>query len=96
MSTLLLVVIVVGAAIEHIAVLGIHLDDQISILAFGTAANIVLMHLVIGHKVADLCFVGADPKIQAVVFIELILQRESADRTTQIEKIYGLHVDLLG
>ena len=81
MTALILVMKVVRTAVEYIAVLGIHLNNQISILALGALANIMLMHLVIRHEIANFCLVGADPKIQTVILVELIFQREAANRT---------------
>ena len=94
MTALILVTKIVRTAVEYISVLGIHLNDQVSILALGAFANIMLMHLVVGHKITNFRFIGADPKVQTIVLIELILQRESADRTAQIEQIHRLHIDL--
>ena len=73
MSTLLLFVEEIRAAVENITVFLVHFYDEISILAFGTAANIVLMHLIIGHKITNFRFVGADPKVQTVILVKLIL-----------------------
>ena len=73
MTALILVTKIVRTAVEYISILGIHLNDQVSILALGAFANIMLMHLVVGHKITNFCLVGADPKIQTVILIELIL-----------------------
>jgi hypothetical protein len=43
----------------------------------------MLMHLVVGHKVTNLHLVGADPKVQSVVLVEFVFQREAANRTPQ-------------
>lgn len=53
------------------------------------------MHLIIGHKITELCLVGTDPEIQAIIFVELIFQRESADWAAQIKQIHHLHIQFL-
>ena len=63
MTALRLVVIIVCTAVEYTSVLGIHLNNQVSILTLGALANVMLMHLVIGHEIAHFCLVSTDPQI---------------------------------
>jgi hypothetical protein len=95
-TALILVTKIVRTAVEYISILGIHLNDQVSILALGAFANIMLMNLVVGHKITNFRFIGTDPKIQAVILVKLILKRESTDRTTQIKQVYRLHINFFG
>ena len=61
MTTLLLVIVIISTAIEHIAILGIHLYNQIPILTFGATADVMLMYLVVGHEITNFRLIGADP-----------------------------------
>ena len=73
MTAFFLIVVIIRSAIEYIADSGIHFNNQISILALGATADIVLMHFVICHKITDFRFVGANPQTQTVVLVELVL-----------------------
>lgn len=55
----------------------------------------MLVHFVVGHKITDLRIICTYPKIQPVVFVELIFQRESTNWASQIEKINHMHIDSL-
>jgi hypothetical protein len=86
---------VIGIPIKNISALWTHFNNHIAIFAFRALENIVFMHFVIGHEIANFHLVGADPQVQTIVFIELILQRESAHRASQVKEVYYLHIELI-
>jgi len=69
----MLFVIIIGTAIKDVTVFYILANNQIPVLTLGATTNIVFVNLIVGHKITSFRFVGADPKIQTVILVKLIL-----------------------
>ena len=90
----LLFVEIICAAIENVTIFRILLYNQIAIYTFGAFQDVVHVHSVVGHKVAQLYLIGTNPQVQSIVFIKLIFQWESADGTAQIKQVNHLHIEV--
>ena len=76
-------------------VLRIHFHDHISIFAFGAFENIVLVNFVVSHEITYFGIIGTNPEIKPIIFIELILERETAYWTPDVKQINYLHIDFI-
>lgn len=93
-SAFLAIPIVVCTSVENAAVFGVVFYDQVPIFTVGAFADVVLMDSVICHKIADFRLVRADPEVQPVVFIELVLQGKPTDWATKAKQVNHLHIDI--
>lgn len=86
---------IVGASIKDVPSFGIAFYDHKSVRAGRARENIVWMDLVIGHKIADFRVVRTHPKIQPIIFVKLVFERETAYRAAKLEQVYGFQVHIL-
>jgi hypothetical protein len=81
---------IIRAAVKYTVAFGIY--DHVAILAFVAFPDIVQMAPIICHEIAYFRFIGTKPEIQAIAFIELILERVAAIRAPQAKQIDFVHI----
>ena len=86
---------IIRATIKHIPVFGIEFNNQITVSTPLTSHDIVLMHLIIRHEVTYFRLIGANPKVQPVILVELIFQRVTANRAPELEQIHNVHIQVI-